>query len=298
MGEHTDISWAHKTFNPWMGCAKKSPACRFCYAERDNARWKKAKWGVTEQRIVTSDAYWAKVNGWNRAAAQADEPTRVFCASWADVFERHPDVVQPRARLLQLIEQTPALTWMLLTKRPENVEEFAERWAGGWPPNVWLGASAETQKFADERIPLLGRVPAAVRFISAGPTLGPILLGEHIGDLHWVITEGESGPKARPSHPDWFRMLRDQCTAAGIAYHHKQNGEWVDPDQIDTAGMDDVAWNDNGLTIWPDGRTAAGQLGTCVDGSATLWRVGRQRAGRHLDGRVWAEFPDREKVAA
>jgi protein gp37 len=328
MGDLTDISWADKTFNGWKGCAKVSAACRFCYAERDTKRWGLNVWGTKAERLITSDAYWKRPHAWNRAAARTGETVRVFGFSWADVFERHPDVVDARQRFLQLCEATPALTWMLLTKRPENVAEFTERWAGGWPPNVWLGVSAEKQRFADERIPTLVQIPAAVRFVSVGPTLGAVdltriphptvqqpdmvwdVLGKRYGvpgrwqaplsrGVDWVITEGESGrkPGIRPSHPDWFRTLRDQCVQAGVAFHHKQNGEYASPDQFDTAGMDDVAWNDNGITMWPDGRIAAGPAGTCVDGSEILWRVGRKRAGRLLDGQVWAQFPD-EKVAA
>lgn len=300
MGDHTGISWAHKTFNGWKGCVKISAACRFCYAERDTSRWGMNVWGAKAPRIITSDGYWRRPHAWNRTAERTGETTRVFAFSWADVFERHPDVVTARQRFLQLIEQTPALTWMLLTKRPENVAEFAERWAGGWPPNVWLGATVEQQRFVAARLSELVKIPAAIRFVSVGPTLGLVDLSPWLGTgVQWVITEGESGrkPGIRPAHPAWFRTVRDQCVHAGVAYHHKQNGEWVSPDEIDTAGMDDVAWNENGLTIWPNGRIAAGPAGTCVDGSEMLWRVGRKRAGCLLDGRVWAEFPD-EKVAA
>lgn len=329
MGDHTDISWAHKTFNGWMGCAKKSAACRFCYAERDTHRWGKDIWGVKKPRIITSDANWRKPEAWNRKAAETGETVRVFGFSWADVFEDHPDVVTARQRFFDLVERTPALTWMLLTKRPENIGEMAQRWAGGWPPNVWLGVTAESQRFANERIPLLVQHPAAVLFVSAGPTLGAIdmtriphpteqqpemvwdVLGKRYGvpgwwqapmsrGVDWVITEGESGAlsKARPSHPQWYRDLRDQCVTAGVAYHHKQNGEYVSPDEIDTAGMDDVAWNERGITMWPDGRIAAGPAGTAVDGSEILWPVGRKLAGRHLDGKVWAQFPDEKLVLA
>lgn len=300
MGDQTGISWAHKTFNGWKGCAKKSAACRFCYAERDTHRWGMDVWGVKKPRIITADSTWRKPLVWNRQVAETGETCRVFAFSWADVFEDHPDVVEARQRFFDLIERTPALTWMLLTKRPENIGAMAPRWAGGWPPNVWLGVTAEMQRFADERVPLLVQHPAAVRFVSAGPTLGAIDLRPWIHQLSWVITEGESGPlsKIRPSHPQWFRDLRDQCVAASVAYHHKQNGEWSSPDELDTAGMDDVAWNERGLTIWPGGRIAAGPAGTAVDGSEILWPVGRKVAGRLLDGKVWAQFPDEDLALA
>lgn len=335
MGDVTDVSWADKTFNGWKGCVKKSAACRFCYAERDTSRWGMNVWGTKAPRIITSDDYWKRPHAWNRAAARTGETVRVFAFSWADVFERHSDVVDARQRFLQLCEQTPALTWMLLTKRPENVAEFAERWAGGWPLNVWLGVSAETQRFAVERIPILVQIPAAVRFMSAGPSLGMVdmtriprpsaqqpdmvwdVLGKRYGvpgrwqapmsrGVDWVITEGESGRKAgiRPSHPDWFRTLRDQCVAAGVSYHHKQNGEWADSTQVDVPDrMTGQDWHRNPrrhrMLSVTGTRKPVGEWDGAEDLSqrwAHMVRVGRVPAGRLLDGKVWAQFPD-EKVA-
>lgn len=188
-----------------------------------------------------------------------------------------------------------------------------------WPlPNVHLGVSVEDQRAAELRIGALIDTPAAVRWVSAEPLLGGVNLQKWLGSvaypntarghgiggqtisfgpgIDWVVAGGESGPNARPSHPGWFRSLREQCEIAGVPFLFKQHGEWVDPDMIDTAGMDDVAWNENGLTIWPDGRTSAGVGGTATDGSTTLWRVGKKRAGRVLDGRLHDGYP--QAVAA
>jgi protein gp37 len=330
MGDLTDISWADKTFNGWKGCAKWSAACRFCYAESGTKRWGMDLWGATKPRQIAAESTWRKPYSWNREAGRLGVTYRVFGFSWADVFESRPELVEPRKRFLGMVEQTPNLIWMLLTKRIENVLEMTPWGESGWPPNVWIGTSVEQQRFANTRVPELLRVPAAVRFVSCEPLLGAVdltripvpneqqpdlmwdALGKRYGvpgrwqaplvrGVDWVITGGESGRHAgvRPTHPAWYRSLRDQAVVAGVAFHHKQNGEYVDPDEIDTAGMDDVVANERGVTIWPDGKTAAGAQGTCIDGSATLWRVGRKKAGRLLDGKVWAQFPDapaRERV--
>jgi protein gp37 len=124
---------------------------------------------------MLSDANWAKPRKWNRDAEKAGVPAKVFCASMADVFEDHPDVAEPRERLWEVIEETPWLRWQLLTKRPENIAEMAP-WSGAWPEHVWIGTSVETQRFAEKRIPLLLDVPAAVRFLSCEPLLGPLNL--------------------------------------------------------------------------------------------------------------------------
>jgi protein gp37 len=195
----------------------------------------------------------------NRDAERAGIPQRVFCASMADVFEDHPQVVEPRQRLWQLIEATPWLRWQLLTKRPENVTRMIP-WTGAWPRHVWLGTSVERQREADWRIPLLLAVPGVhVRFVSCEPLLGPLDLTPWLppiqvvctwrsgpltgGDrralaefgyllrraggqptVDWVIAGGESGPGARPMDLGWLRSLRDRCAAAGVAWFCKQLG--------------------------------------------------------------------------
>ncbi|MFY1595431.1 DUF5131 family protein [Micromonospora sp. WMMD737] len=334
MAENTGISWADHTFNPWWGCAKVSPACRFCYAKATDSRWGGNHWGRTVGRRMMSEGNWAKPLKWNREAVAEGKTLRVFSASMADVFEDHPDVVDARRRLWDLIEQTPALTWMLLTKRPENVAGMVP-WGYPWPRNVWLGVSAETQRFADQRIPALLALPAPVKFVSAAPLLGPVDLDPAYCDAHgrteivvdgdgrewcgycaadgftgelsyghwldpenggisWVITEGESGPKARPTHPAWFRSLRDQCQAAGVVFHHKQNGEWHDQYPADWPIGD--AWLNPQRHCWVDpvtGKTKPfGEFtGTEDEAWAHVARVGLKAAGRLLDGELHDGHP-------
>lgn len=322
MGDLTGISWADKTFNGWKGCAKWSAACRWCYAERDTKRWGMDLWGANKPRKIVSEATWRKPYAWNREAERLGLTYRVFGFSWADVFEDRPELIEARKRFLGMVEETTRLIWMLLTKRIENVMDMTPWGDSGWPPNVWIGTSVEQQRFADRRVPHLVRIPAAVRFVSCEPLLGAVdltripagsdqqpemvwdVLGKRYGvpglwqapmsrGVDWLITGGESGRHAgvRPSHPQWFRDLRDQAVANGVPFHHKQNGEFVSPTEIDTAGMDDVVCNERGITMWPSGRIAAGPAGTAMDGSEMLWRVGRKRAGRRLDGKIWDQFP-------
>jgi protein gp37 len=345
MAENTHISWATDTFNPWIGCAQISPACRFCYAKALDKRWGHQSWGrAVGTRRVTGDANWRKPLKWNREAADTGRTRRVFCASMADVFEDHPDLGAPRVRLWELIEQTPNLNWLLLTKRPENAAAMVPAgWASGWPKRVWLGVSAETQKFADQRIPILIDLPVTgERFVSAAPLLGPLDLDQPQCDDHgrrevvtdadgqewceycaadgftgelsfghwldplnggisWVITEGESGPKARPSHPDWFRSLRDQCLAAGVAFHHKQNGEWLCGRPPADWPLGDV-WKHPKRHCWVDpitGKTKPFGEFTGVDDMAWahVQKVGLRHAGRLLDGVLWDQVPDEMAVA-
>lgn len=143
----------------------------------------------------------------------------------ADVFEDHPDVGPARERLWQLVEQTPWLNWLLLTKRPELIALFAP-WAasGNWPDNVWLGTSIGLQQHAAARLEALLSHQAVVRFVSAEPLLGPLDLSHWLPSLQWVIVGGESGPGARPMWPEWARALREQRQVAGVPFFFKQWG--------------------------------------------------------------------------
>ena len=278
MAANTKIEWAHDTFNPWTGCAKVSPACQHCYAEGFARFPHIGTWGASGARMRTSDANWKKPLMWDRQAKAAGTRRRVFCASLADVFEDRADLDPMRADLWRLIEQTPNLDWLLLTKRPGVMA----RWAAehGCPENAWAGTTVEDQRRADERIPALLQVPARVRFLSMEPLLGPVdLSGYTMGGvpavpLHWVIAGGESGPNARPMHPEWVRSLRDQCIQADVPFHFKQWGEWA-PDCL--CGKSGVC------------RTTPRPAGTYPGG--VMFRCGKHRAGRLLDGRAWDEVP-------
>lgn len=330
MGAETAISWADATFNIAIGCQKVSEACAHCYAERDmenpryGARFRGA-WGPAEtaKRYTLSDTYWKQPAAWQRKAAGEGRRLRVFCSSLCDVFEDHPVLEEQRTRLWPVIAATPSLDWLLLTKRAEHAARVWP-WASlrEAPSNVWLGVSVEDQATADERIPLLLQTPAAVRWISAEPLLGPVDLrhldilprlreqfsrfvasqggdadkearqivgpawvdsltgdfsdGEDCGKdqgLDWIVAGGESGPHARPMHPDWVRGLRDQCQTAGVPFFFKQWGEWAPTIH---AGR---------ITNNETGETAA-----LRDGGPMV-RVGRKQAGRELDGRTWDEVP-------
>jgi protein gp37 len=227
MGDLTHIQWTTHTFNPWWGCSRVSPACRFCYADRDASRYGFELWRRHGERRMLSENNWRKPLKWNRDAEAAGIPAKVFCASMADVFEDHPQLAEPRERLWGLIEATPSLRWQLLTKRPENVASMAP-WGADWPAHVWLGTSIETQRWADVRVPQLRAIPAEVRFLSAEPLLGYVNLREHLasGDIHQVIVGGESGAgaKVRPMDIAWARHLIIQCRDLGVAAFMKQTG--------------------------------------------------------------------------
>ena len=238
MAETTEISWTHSTFNPWIGCTKVSPGCDHCYAERDMAiRRGRVVWGAGQARSRTGEDYWKKPLTWNRKAAKSGQPWRVFCASLADVFDHEvPD--EWRADLWALIAATPALTWLLLTKRIGNAPTRI-------PSNVWIGASMVNQEEYDRDIRKLLAKDAPVRFISAEPLLGPIQLRQPTAD--WIIVGGESGPRARGMQLEWARALRDQCAAAGVAYFCKQLGSHpIESGERlllrDRAGADPTEW--------------------------------------------------------
>ena len=272
MAENTRIEWAHHTFNPWIGCQKVSAACDMCYAEALVNRFGWTEWGPHGERVRTAPANWRKPLAWNRKAQAAGERHRVFCASLADVMDnRAPDGA--REDLYALIRETPALDWLLLTKRPENFRRF--RPSDGWPANVWLGITAEDQPAYYRRWPKLAAEDCRVRFISYEPALGPLDMSRvFVTSVEWpdlVICGGESGPKARPAHPQWFRDIRDQCEAAGVAFHFKQWGEHAP------------------VAKWDDSK---GELGEFVEGAGTeMVRVGKKAAGRLLDGREWNGMP-------
>ncbi len=262
MGKTTGISWTDHTFNLAIGCHKVSDGCKFCYAERDSARFDLGQWGppATTHRRMLSESYWRQPLSWNKAAEQAGERRRVFCASMADWLEDHPDLVEPRLRLADLIDQTPWLDWLLLTKRIENFERLApDRWlpwgssfTGKLPRNVWLGISTEDQNNFDSRWPVfenvVNLVRPAVTFLSVEPLLGPLdlrmaLEAVNTGDedhdawtrpVDWVIVGGESGPHLkefknadRICRAEWVHdIMRQIGRYDGIAFFFKQWGGW------------------------------------------------------------------------
>lgn len=247
MAENSKIEWCDHTFNPWIGCQKVSSACDNCYAETWDQRFKGERWGPYAKRTLTVKSNWYKPLKWNREAINDGVRKKVFCASLADVFDNHRSILPGwRKDLWELIKATPALDWLLLTKRPQNIEKYLpDDWGNHGYPNVWLGTTVEDQFEAERRIPILLETPAPIHFLSCEPLLGPVDFARTLnmttdkipeGDsfpinpyktLNWVICGGETGKEARPMNPQWVVNLRDQCIYHRIPFFFKQWGEWA-----------------------------------------------------------------------
>lgn len=307
----TKIEWTDEVWNPIVGCSKASEGCRNCYAfELHNRRHK--GWGL----------------GWDEAPAQYRkpfseiqlfpdrldkplkwrDPRRIFVNSMSDLF--HEDVPDDFIiRVWETMAGAPQHIFQILTKRPKRMLEWVDKYGTNIKTgdaaldNVWLGVSVENQETANERIPLLLQTPAAVRFISMEPLLGPVNIfdvDDNIGlegsapgfsdkpQLHWIIVGGESGKNARPMHPDWVRDIRDQATAANIPFFFKQWGEWVPANPNWYLG-DDRLQIVKGNLIHKGSR---GQVVMPENKFEWLKKVGKKKAGRLLDGRTWGEIPE------
>lgn len=227
MGEKTEISWCDSTFNPWIGCQKVSAGCDNCYAETlMDKRYHKVQWGPHGERKRTSAGNWLNPILWNKRASdfasRFGRRQRVFCSSLADVFDNKA----PRGArddLWELIELTPYLDWLLLTKRPENIRKMLGRWAGvGVPSNVWLGTTCEDQAAYDKRWPILRSIPAIVRFISYEPAIGPLTIMGREGKPDWLICGGESGAGYRDMPEGWAADIMNDCRATHVPFFMKQ----------------------------------------------------------------------------
>jgi protein gp37 len=276
VGERTLISWCDHTFNPWVGCQKIGPsgqsACDGCYAAHMmDERFHRVSFGAPGKgagtRSLTSAGYWRQPLKWDRAAQAAGTTPFVFGGSLMDPFDHHAPKEWRRRYFDEVIRPTPHLVWLLLTKRPHMIVDLAED-AGGLPPNVALGTTAENQAKWDERIGELVAAREALgalfAFASCEPMLGPInprqaritaSMRKHPAwsgsiaqtfdpihsrqdprfRLHWIITGGETDQGAhlaRASHPGWFRRIRNACADTRTAYHHKQHGEWWESEPV------------------------------------------------------------------
>jgi protein gp37 len=322
-------------------CEHVSPGCERCYAESMNHRLgtglpfrpghRKDVEIFLDEKMLLAPLRWKK-------------PRRIFVNSMSDTFA---DFVRVEwiDRMFAVMARCPQHEFQVLTKRAERMHDYMR---GKWripeqfakqilemdnfkwpPPNCWLGVSAEDQQRADERIPLLLETPAAVRFVSLEPLLGPITLwsdqeglcrgpGVKIGGgvtvstpdnppegyddsqpwLDWVIVGGESGPSARPCHPDWVRSLQEQCKAAEVPFFFKQWGAWLpwEPEHDpcwkaqngrseDAHALFPVSFDDD--PSWDDG------LWAVEESHAAFQRVGKKAAGRLLDGVEWNQMPER-----
>lgn len=220
--KNSRIEWTNHTFNPWWGCVKVSPACDHCYAETFAKRTGHAVWGKDADRRFFGLSHWKQPLAWNAEAARLNQRQRVFCSSMADVFEDRPDLEAARAELWALIQDTPMLDWLLLTKRPMNMLRLMPlAWRVRVPENIWAGTTVESPDYL-WRVDALRQVPAAVRFISYEPALADVRWP--LDGIHWLIAGGESGPKFRGVEADWMRSARDQATAIGVAFFFKQWG--------------------------------------------------------------------------
>lgn len=318
MGENTKIEWAHHTFNPWYGCQKVGPGCDHCYAEDWAKRSGLVQWGPGTERRRSSPANWRRPLAWNAEAKRLGVRYRVFCASLADVFDNAVPVAW-RMDLFSLIADTPHLDWLIVTKRVGNVMPMCSGDGLMFDmicDRVWLGVTVCNQDEADRDIPKLLQVPAKVRWLSMEPLLGLVILTDipnllDVGDglrhidalggfsweigtdyidtcdigshIDWVVCGGESGPKARPMHPDWARSLRDQCASAGVPFLFKQWGEWF-PTSIGQGGSQIGAWNgDDFMPGWGDIKNP----------DNNMVRAGRHAfGGRLLDGVQHDGYPE------
>ncbi|MCG5460821.1 phage Gp37/Gp68 family protein [Micromonospora sp. MED01] len=304
----TAIEWTEETWNPTTGCDRISAGCDNCYALTLAKRLK----GMGSAKYQTDGDPRTSGPGFG-LATHADaltiplkwrKPRTVFVNSMSDLFHARVPTAYV-ARVFAVMAATPQHTYQILTKRPERMLRLVgEEIDGGvvlldaayaagfesvatalyeaeWPlSNVWLGTSIESDQHAG-RADALRKTNAAVRFISAEPLLGPLPSLDLTG-IDWLIAGGESGPNARPMHPDWVRDLRDRCQAAGTAFFFKQWGNWVPPSEMpeDTFMSWDV------------------EHGTSAYDRDQPWRVGKKAAGRELDGRTWDQYPTSAEQAA
>jgi protein gp37 len=328
----TTIEWTDVTWSPTIGCTRVSAGCDHCYAfrlhDKRHLAWKRGTW---PQAPAQYHQPFSRVQLFPDRLTQPlhwRTPRRVFVDSMSDLF--HDDVPDDYLdQVFAVMAHANRHTYQILTKRPERMRSYVQgaservRAKANWNPHIWswplgsvhLGVSVEDQDAADTRIPWLLQTPAAVRFLSCEPLLGPVDLGlccictgspgicsEHQTpyDIGWVIVGGESGPRARPMHPDWARSLRDQCAATGVPFLFKQWGEWV-PLGHPAVPKHEVtdAWMEASVRVLDDdGRTARWTEGHPDDGSKWsanvdfVVRVGKHAAGRLLDGRTWDEMPE------
>jgi len=291
----TKIEWTRdingnpgKTWNPITGCTPISEGCEHCYARRMAQRLK-GRYGYPEDdpfRVTFHPDRLDQPLKWKK-------PRMVFVCSMGDLF--HEDV---KDEWIDSIFSTMISTYygyhtyLILTKRPQRMKAYLSRrkYTGKHSFRIWLGVTCENQQRADERIPILLQIPAAVRFVSIEPMLGPVDLTfinpfddfhtdaldtpDPSYKLHWVILGGETGPGARPMHPDWARSVRDQCQAAGVPFFFKQWGEWIDATHLETTRSH--------LGIRKDEMMLE---------NSCMRRIGKHKAGRLLDGREWNEYP-------
>ena len=333
MADTTNIEWADATLNYWIGCTQIAPACDNCYALTWGKRFG-VKWG-NHPRHRTAETTRKKLHKYQRNAAkffaEHGRRQRIFINSLSDFFDNQvPE--EWRAEAWEDFRQCPDLDILLLTKRPQNIIKMLPDFWDEIKDNIWCGTTAENQEAVETNIPYLIKIDCAVRFVSYEPALGPVnftrikveegyldalqnYMAVDVGGgyfdnfptfsngVDWVIAGGESGPNARPAHPDWFRSVRDQCELAEIPHLFKQwgehlpweleiapfwesqNGQHEDSHTLFPGDMDsDPNWDD-GLWAVNDG-----------EAHAAFQRIGKKNTGRKLDGVTHDGFPIAERA--
>lgn len=233
MGDKTNISWANRTLNFWIGCRQVSPGCEHCYAEsmvnrlRDSPAQKAKDYvGPHSFDTIVRTKTWVDARRWQREAAAAERTDLVFTCSLSDFFIQDADEWRPE--VWSIIKASPNLVFQILTKRAELIaKRLPPDWGANGYPNVWLGVSVENKKFL-KRMNVLREIPARVRFVSAEPLLEDLApeLKKHIDGFHQVIVGGESGNNSelfRPMNPDWARRILKICRDNDVAFFFKQS---------------------------------------------------------------------------
>src|SRR5579872_16983 len=292
MGVTTGIQWTDATWNPVRGCSRVSEGCRNCYAERQAARFR-GPGKPFEGFVHTVNGYPA----WTGKVALMEKhledpmhwttPRRIFVNSMSDLFH---EALSDRdiLRVMRVMDRAPQHTYQVLTKRPKRMRDFMREHLHGKPPRyLWLGVSVEDQATGDERVPLLVQTPAALRFVSYEPALGPVDFGGDLAALDWLIIGGESGPGARPFEIRWAERAIKDCHSCGVACFVKQLGasvmardskggnpeEW--PEHLRVRERSEVRMNEQAAKVLGEGKViydyvcegcgAVGELGVSTD---------------------------------
>lgn len=281
----TKIQWATKVWNPVTGCTKISEGCDNCYAEKFAKRMKH------NPNPKIAEKYFYGFNPFTHPESLFEpyswkKPQRIFVCSMGDLFHKNIPF-EFIEKVMRTIFDKPTHTFLILTKRPQRMKEFFE-WLNNPDlaknfPNMWLGVTAENQERADERIPILLQIPAAIRFVSIEPMLGPVDISMYMVTgwteppyddiIHWVICGGETGNNARPMHPDWVNKIVKDCETYQTPFFFKQWGEHI------TIPREDVK------------KYPLSKLRTDLHNHSVYARVGKKKAGCEIGGVEYKQFP-------
>lgn len=253
MGKNSGIAWTDHTFNLWWGCVDVSPACDNCYARTLDARFGGDHWGKDKPRLSFSDKHWNEPLKWDRAAAAKGANDLVFVESMGDILEQRDDLEPHRQRFWELVRKTSALTYLLLSKRPQFYKKLVPKDLVG-DPRLWLGTTVESPAYLWRAEALCENSKAQVRFLSMEPLLQQVAIDFALSDgINWVIAGCESGIGARPTETNWYRELRAHCRRHGVPFFLKQAssraegissgvGSWAKGGIIEQPYLDEVQY--------------------------------------------------------